>query len=109
MTEELRADPVLLAVLSTETLALAKSGRDALRALRVEGLIPSAAFGNSSGASMPANVYTEALETAGLAVEDVADVLETDTDRLLRTAFAYKSADDEAASYFSTHPGAPRD
>lgn len=109
MTEELRADPVLLAVLSKETLAMARSGRDALRALRSEGLIPAAAFGNSSAASMPANAYAEALEAAGLAVEDVADVLETDADRLLRAAFAYKAADDEAASYFNTHPGAPRD
>lgn len=97
MTEELRVEPALLAVLSRDTLAVAKDRRDALRTLRAEALIPAAAFGNSIASSAVSATYEDVFEVTGTGVEAVADVLEGDADLVLRTAFAYRETDEDEA------------
>ena len=101
---DVRADPVELAQLSQDCLGIAKDTRNALRALRTEALIPTPAFGNSTRADEVDTAYTGLLQAAGLAVEDLAEILEGDTDRLLRVAFAYKQTDDEEAERQANAP-----
>ncbi|GLZ76137.1 hypothetical protein Afil01_09440 [Actinorhabdospora filicis] len=97
MTDELRASPALLAVLSRDTLAVAKNRRDALRTLRSDALIPASAFGNINPAASASSAYEDVYEAAGTGVEGIADVLDRDADLVLRTAFAYQETDADEA------------
>ncbi|GIG67594.1 hypothetical protein [Phytomonospora endophytica] len=95
MTDEVRADPVELAVLSQAVLMVAYRVRSELPRGWSGVLVPSSAFGNTNAAESLAVDYGDAIETAGRAVEDLTGVLDGDADRLLRIAFAYKQTDDE--------------
>ncbi|GLZ78724.1 hypothetical protein Afil01_35310 [Actinorhabdospora filicis] len=94
---ETRADPVELAVLSRDSLNLAKGLRTALSAARAATMIKAAAFGNAEGAEAFGEAHEKARTGAGTAFENLAEVCEGDTDRLLRIAFSYRQTDLEQA------------
>ncbi|MGH8791895.1 MAG: type VII secretion target [Stackebrandtia sp.] len=97
MTKEVRADPVEMATLGNNCTTVAGDLRDALSKAREQVTLSQSVLGNTTGVESFASFYGSVLETAGLAIEDLADVLEGDTDRIYRTAFSYKAQDDENA------------
>ncbi|MEV0649119.1 hypothetical protein AB0I28_28080 [Phytomonospora sp. NPDC050363] len=97
MTDELRADPVELATLAGSTLRIGKDLRTASAEGRAEAQLPSVVFGNSGDAPECERYHSDVLEAADRALSTLADVFEADADRLLLTAFAYKSTDEAEA------------
>jgi hypothetical protein len=97
MAKELRADPVEMATLGTNCTTVATEVRSVLRKARDQITLPSAAFGNTTGIEDVCNTYGNVLEKAGLVFEDLADVLEGDTERLYQVAFSYKAQDEANA------------
>jgi hypothetical protein len=90
--EELRADPVELAVLSQACVDAGTDVRDALKTAREEVVI-TGVFGNLARSEELDEGYSDALDKAATALEDLCDVVEGDADRLLQVAFAFKAQD----------------
>lgn len=93
MAKEVQADPVELGVLGKAFITAGTGLRTGLRDMRSEGLIPATAFGNTPGAESCNEEYSDVLEKAGQAVEDLADTAERDSDAVYRVAFAYQKTD----------------
>lgn len=105
---EVLADPVKLAQLSQDLVDISGDVRDDLSTTRESGLIDSSAFGNSDSVEEVATAYGSVFENGGAAVEDLAEVLEGDIDRVLRMAFSYKETDEENAQNIpQCQPGQP--
>ncbi|CAM3258051.1 hypothetical protein [Stackebrandtia soli] len=97
MAEEVLASPTALGQLSQDLVDISGDLRDELASTRDTGLIESTAFGNTEGVGVITAAYGKVYEAMGQAVEDLADVLEGDVDRVLRLAFAYQEQDERNA------------
>ncbi|MGH8878016.1 MAG: hypothetical protein ACRD0P_11835 [Stackebrandtia sp.] len=97
MGKEVRADPVELAVVGKAFTTAGTGLRTGLKNMREEGIIPASAFGNTPGAEEANESYSDVLEKAGQAVEDLADATERDSDCVYRVAFAYQKVDQDNA------------
>ena len=97
---EIRADPVELTRMAGVTLAASQQLADGWSAAQRSLVVPGQAFGNATSAGLDqlTSVYARVSDGAGPAIEQLTAVLESDTDALYRTAFAYKKADDDAAA-----------
>lgn len=105
---EVLAKPVKLAQLSQDLVDISGNVRTSLSATRGSGLIDSTAFGNSTGVEAVAKACNSVFEKGGTAVEDLAEVLEGDIDRVLRMAFSYQQTDEENAEKIpECRPGHP--
>jgi hypothetical protein len=101
MATEVRADPVELSRLATIVLTASQDLADAWRTAK-DGLnLPSAAFGNSDGAAAVHFVHELTVTDAEAAIDRQSAILEEDSDRLYRVAFAYERAELEAQEGFS--------
>lgn len=98
MAKEVRADPVELGVLGKAFTTAGTGLRTGLKDMREEGLIPASAFGNTPGAESCNEEYSDVLEKAGQAMEDLADTAERDSDNVYRVAFAYQKVDQDNAA-----------
>lgn len=97
VSEEVRADPVALSRLAADVLTAARGTGDGWRAAK-DGLdIPLAAFGDSRAAAGVHDAHRSAADEADVAIGRLVAVLEGDTDRIYRVAFAYQLADQQAA------------
>jgi hypothetical protein len=94
---EVRADPVELTRLADAMLSASQAVADGWRGAQGPLAIPAEAFGDSSGAAGLATAHEASADDADVANGRLVAVLEGDTDRLYRVAFAYKQADDDAA------------
>ncbi|SRR5687767_3385775 len=97
MAEEVRADPVALARLAQSYLDNSQALASSLRSMRADSVLSAADFGRVAPAARLHNGYTTVSGSAGTAVERLVGVLEVDNESLLRVAFAYQQADEEAA------------
>ncbi|ADD39982.1 hypothetical protein [Stackebrandtia nassauensis] len=93
MAKEVQADFVELGVLGKAFTTAGTGLRTGLKDMREEGLIPANAFGNTPGAEGFNESYSDVLEKAGQAMEDLADTVERDSDNVYRVAFAYQKTD----------------
>lgn len=92
------ADPVKLAQLSQDLVVISGDVRDGIKAAREPALIDQSAWGNTQGSTDLSAAYHEAFEKGGLAVDDLAEVLEGDIDRTLLMAFSYQQTDEDNAA-----------
>lgn len=105
---EVLAKPGKLAQLSQDLVDISGNVRDSLSTTRSSGLIDSTAFGNSEGVEAVATAYNAVFEKGGTAVEDLAEVLEGDIDRVLRMAFSYQETDENNSKRIpQCRPGQP--
>jgi hypothetical protein len=100
MATEVRADPVELSRLATIVLAAAQDLADAWHTAKNGLNLPPDAFGNESGASLH-SAHEATVEEADLTISRQITILEEDSDRLYRVAFAYERAELDAQEGFS--------
>jgi hypothetical protein len=94
---EIRADPAELARVAQSYLDTSQDlGRD-LRSGRADSVLGQGDFGNVADAGALLAAYDGAAEAAGGAIEQLVAVLEVDNESLLRVAFSYQEADEDAA------------
>jgi hypothetical protein len=98
MATEVQADPVELSRLASQVLSASQRLGDAWRAAQDSLSIPVSAYGDSVGARGVHAAHEAVAEDADVTNGRVVGVLEGDVDRLLRVAFAYQRADQEAAA-----------
>ncbi|HZE38564.1 MAG TPA: hypothetical protein VE172_07085 [Stackebrandtia sp.] len=94
----LDADPVALATLATECVEHGSDLRDTVTGARLVIVVPPTAFGNSPGAESLGNAYDRLIDACGLAMEGMADVVESDADKVLGMAFAFRQQDEANAA-----------
>src|SRR5258706_15970121 len=107
MAQEIRADPDALTELAGATLMAADGLGAQYRAEFRHLPLPEPAFGNLPAAPGAHLVAERLLVDAHEAIASLAAVLEGDTDRLLRTAFAYRDADRRAGTRIGNSRQAP--
>ena len=100
MTDTVRVDPTELARVSQSYLDVSQKMFAALRLFRASALVAPADFGSVGEGDGLTRVHEEELGLAGSLFERYIAVLEVDADNLLRLAFAYQQADQEAARLF---------
>ncbi|GIF97082.1 hypothetical protein [Catellatospora citrea] len=96
MSGEVRADPVELARVAQSCLDGSQDLATALRTVRADTVLSTSDFGNVANASSQSEAYHGVEGSAGTATERLVTVLEVDNESLLRVAFAYQQADEEA-------------
>ncbi|GHJ43357.1 hypothetical protein Cs7R123_06990 [Catellatospora sp. TT07R-123] len=96
MSGEVRADPVELARVAQSCLDGSQDLAAALRSVRADTVLSTSDFGNVASAASVSEAYHGVEGIAGTAVERLGAVLEVDNESLLRVAFAYQQADEEA-------------
>jgi hypothetical protein len=99
MATEVRADPVELSRLATIVLTASQDLADAWRTAKNGLNLPHSAFGNSGAALLFA--HEETVDAADLTISRQITILEEDSDRLYRVAFAYEKAELDAQEGFS--------
>ncbi len=97
MAEEVRADPVAIARLAQSYLDNSQALATSLRSMRADSVLSAADFGKVAPAAQLYEGHTAVSGIAGTALERLIGVLEVDNESLLRVAFAYQQADEEAA------------
>jgi hypothetical protein len=96
MSGEVRADPVELARVAQSCLDGSQDLATALSTARADTMLSTSDFGNVANAGRQSEAYHGVEGSAGTAVERLITVLEVDNESLLRAAFAYQQADEEA-------------
>jgi hypothetical protein len=106
---EVRADPVELARFADRLLGLSQLLADAWRTAQGLLVLPATAAGDSSRGPALIRAHESTVEEAEIALGRLVALLEGDTDRIYRIAFAYRQADQAAedAVNRSTHPNIP--
>jgi hypothetical protein len=94
---EVRADPTELARASQVYLDTSQDVFAALRSLRADAPLATNDLGTVEQNEGLARAHDGVLGQAGTFLERLIAVLEIDADDLLRVAFAYQEADEEAA------------
>lgn len=101
------ADPTELGELGQACVTAGTDLRKKLGTTRDEALIPAAAFGNSPGAEGIQELYSNVLEAAGQAFEDLAGISEKDADLIYGAAFAYQATDGDNANLLDQYRPVP--
>jgi hypothetical protein len=93
---EVRADPVEVTRVAAQMLLCSEHLADAWSNAQAALAVAASAFGNSAGGPGVHASHQATIADADVAVGRLVAVLEGDTDRLYRIAFAYQKADDDA-------------
>ncbi|MER7002133.1 hypothetical protein ABT297_03675 [Dactylosporangium sp. NPDC000555] len=93
MAQELRVDPDALIRLADACLTAADGAGSRYRTGFRDLSLPADAFGNTPASAGPARVAGRLETEAQDAVYAHVQILESDADRLLQAAFAYRDAD----------------
>ncbi|WP_412540336.1 hypothetical protein R8Z50_31685 [Longispora sp. K20-0274] len=107
MADEVRADVGELVRLASAFDAAATGLADALRAAQPAMGVPAAAFGDSRGGRDLARSWAAVAEEAVAPVDRLRQAMETDYDRLLLVAAAYRRADEDEAARMSGWDAGP--
>jgi hypothetical protein len=95
---ETHANPLELTRLADQMLRSSQTVADAWRAAQPGLTLPPGCLGDSAGSAQLQEAHDTAVDDTDLAVGRLVGVLEGDTDRLYRVAFAYQQADQDAAA-----------
>lgn len=94
---DVTANPALLGQHAKECAWNGRLLYESIMSARQTMVIPSTAFGNSTGAEALDNLHQQVIEAGGATVERMADTVTDDADKLVGMAFAYKQQDEANA------------